>query len=1167
MLNKQLNNIVEYSIKHNVSLVDDADIKRKFRKQFLVLCKICLLHHHLSKLIKLFNDTFGTILLFAFGTCFAVVVVSFFVLSGKLQSTEIDWSNVFCIMAINFPFVMDTIYICEVSHSTIEEAKKSGELIHKIETEDRDVVDEIEMFSLQIANQQVEFNAAGFFPINYTLVFSSCSNNNFLRSSVELPHILINRDRFKEILLKIIDFDIKLQTSCIIIDYGKHKKRHLIQILGRYCVLILLIITFLCLPCIYPQYNDMITTPNLVGFLIMFLHSSVSCQIIGLISMIKSRFAILNKQLNKLVEYSTKHVGLVDEEYDVKRKLRKQFLALCKICLLHHHLSKLIKLFNDTFGVILLSMVGGSFGTIVVTFFQISGELQATKIEWFYVFCMASGTMSFIIETIYVCEAKKSGELIHKIETEDHDMIDEIEMFSLQIANERVEFNAAGFFPVNYTLVFSIIAMEKQFEKFVNNFRILLLHGQIFGLVTFSYTRKKFVASKLRFVYNVLLAFGSGMLVGYYLYLATRQEKLTMNKTIYVIISVTCEVYQIIIWVYSVISCGKFQRILNEIIEFDTKLQKSCIMINYSKNKKRICLQLLGRYSLIIMEISDYVSYMFMYPDYDDLAGDIISILVTILNSSLNNLIENCTKSPLNLNGIDARRKLKKQLLSLCEICHLHHRLSKLIKLFNDTFGVILLFMFANSFVLSVVTFFIMVGQLQSTKIDWVYIVYMAIGTIPFVIDTIYVCHICYSTIGEANKSGELIHKIETENHDIIDEIEMFSLQIANERVEFSAAGFFPINYTLVFSYGQNRAVFQPSFRTGNFQLWRHKFRPSKLRYIYNAFLICGYCTMVSYSQFQWINVEMPPLVKMLRISFLGVFEIQMVATWGCSLTNGRNFIEFLLKIVDFDVKLQANRTIIDYNKNRKRIQFHFVGSCFLLTVIFFSYMFFTRSEDVHERFPEVAFNLLVLINSIICYQTTEFISMIRTRFGILNKQINKMVKSSLRNDINTIIEGVVDSKPQFLALSKICSLHHHLSKMVKLFNGTFGLILLFMFGTSFLVIVISFFYITAMSLATEFRLVAAIFTPVSCMSFVIDTVYVCDVCYSTVGESGELIHKIESEDRDIIDEIEMFSLQILNENVEFSAAGFFPINYTLITGGVTTYIIMLIQLTATLLG
>lgn len=60
-----------------------------------------------------------------------------------------------------------------------------------------------------------------------------------------------------------------------------------------------------------------------------------------------------------------------------------------------------------------------------------------------------------------IFQADKAGELIHRIETEDHDTIDEIEMFSLQMANEEVEFSAAGFFPVNYTLVFSVRGLKE----------------------------------------------------------------------------------------------------------------------------------------------------------------------------------------------------------------------------------------------------------------------------------------------------------------------------------------------------------------------------------------------------------------------------------------------------------------------------------------------------------------------------------------------------------------------------------------------------------------------------------------------------------------------------------------------------------------------------------
>jgi hypothetical protein len=35
----------------------------------------------------------------------------------------------------------------------------------------------------------------------------------------------------------------------------------------------------------------------------------------------------------------------------------------------------------------------------------------------------------------------------------------------------------------------------------------------------------------------------------------------------------------------------------------------------------------------------------------------------------------------------------------------------------------------------------------------------------------------------------------------------MFSLQMANQKVEFSAAGFFPINYTLVFSVSEQSST------------------------------------------------------------------------------------------------------------------------------------------------------------------------------------------------------------------------------------------------------------------------------------------------------------------------------------------------------------------------
>lgn len=70
---------------------------------------------------------------------------------------------------------------------------------------------------------------------------------------------------------------------------------------------------------------------------------------------------------------------------------------------------------------------------------------------------------------------KKSGILIHQIVSQSEDVRDEMEMFSLQLANENVEFNAAGFFTIDYTLIFTVNLI---------NFRIII-HIKKFLLLFF----------------------------------------------------------------------------------------------------------------------------------------------------------------------------------------------------------------------------------------------------------------------------------------------------------------------------------------------------------------------------------------------------------------------------------------------------------------------------------------------------------------------------------------------------------------------------------------------------------------------------------------------------------------------------------------------------------
>ncbi|KAJ3637018.1 hypothetical protein MTP99_000509 [Tenebrio molitor] len=190
-------------------------------------------------------------------------------------------------------------------------------------------------------------------------------------------------------------------------------------------------------------------------------------------------------------------------------------------------------------------------------------------------------------------------------------------------------------------------------------------------------------------------------------------------------------------------------------------------------------------------------------------------------------------------------------------------------------------------------------------------------------------------------------------------------------------------------------------------------------------------------------------------------------------------------------------------------------------------------------------------------------------RFVTLNQQVNTLIKHFSNQDLSPIEKSNMSNK--FLFLSKICALHHHLSKLIKLFNNTFGLNMLMTFGFSFVMITVSLFYVSITVQSTNVDPMVLVYACLTCICYGIDCFYICDVCYSTVEEAnkiGVLIHQIETENQDMVDEIKMFSLQIANNRVEFSAAGFFPINYTLIfsiIGGVTTYIVILIQLSYTL--
>ncbi|KAJ3647886.1 hypothetical protein Zmor_019735 [Zophobas morio] len=370
------------------------------------------------------------------------------------------------------------------------------------------------------------------------------------------------------------------------------------------------------------------------------------------------------------------------------------------------------------------------------------------------------------------------------------------------------------------------------------------------------------------------------------------------------------------------------------------------------------------------------------------------------------------------------------------------------------------------------------------------------------------------------------------------------------------------------FNYHKRILIQSQIFGLVSFTCTNQHFRSSKRQKLWIVALILIYLSLTGYVIYAHFRgqVEKDTIPKISNIIILSCCSLYVSTIWLTSFFNGEKIGDFLQKVVIFDDKVQLESA--RYHKTQKRILVHMVGRFVFLTfyISYFLFMDFATKTVVIILTESCAYVLLVM-NSVMCHQAGELILMLRDRFKVLNKSLDVLIRHYSSN-INVILK----KKPPLMALNTICTLHHHLSKLIKIFNEIFGVVLLFMFGVSFIVIVLALFFTSGeLQRPGGIKWLDVFYMLMTCVSFVIDTVYMCDVCYSTIQEaskSGELIHKIETEEHDLIDEIEMFSLQIANEQVEFNAAGFFPINYTLvfsIIGGVTTYIIILIQLSATL--
>jgi hypothetical protein len=284
------------------------------------------------------------------------------------------------------------------------------------------------------------------------------------------------------------------------------------------------------------------------------------------------------------------------------------------------------------------------------------------------------------------------------------------------------------------------------------------------------------------------------------------------------------------------------------------------------------------------------------------------------------------------------------------------------------------------------------------------------------------------------------------------------------------------------------------------FDYTNKKFQVSRVRCVFSFLAFLFYTSTVSYCVYKTAAVTHGPaaIYKTTDILFLVISGTYVGTIWVCAIINNDKLINLLGKLVDFDLKLHINSVPISYDASRRRILLGFLVRYICLTVIIAFYSWYSR---VHAKtrvlIADWASVFSMVISSVGCHQMTELVLMIKSRFVILNRQINHLVSYFRKNNIATVAK-----KPtRFLALNKICALHHHLTKLVKLFNDTFGVVLLFMFGISFVATVLSLFYGAAELQASKVKWLKLVWSLLACLTYTCDMIYVCHVCYETIEE------------------------------------------------------------------
>jgi hypothetical protein len=279
-------------------------------------------------------------------------------------------------------------------------------------------------------------------------------------------------------------------------------------------------------------------------------------------------------------------------------------------------------------------------------------------------------------------------------------------------------------------------------------------------------------------------------------------------------------------------------------------------------------------------------------------------------------------------------------------------------------------------------------------------------------------------------------------------------------------------------------------------------FKFSKLKTAGNVTASCVLTLVTCYCMY---NFAVDPHLKMIMKTTYSIGLVCsgtfFVTTWTSVLVKKDKLVEFLVKIVDFDVKLRSNGLTINYQKYKTKMIRRLLLKYLFVALHLVAYVLMYMENKGYFHYSMVAHGegiVFMMVSQALSFHLTELVLMLRHRFQLLNGRIEKIVFAS---ESTSFVERTSQNRRLFLTFCKICSLHHHLSKMIKLFNDIYGLTLLLQFSVAFLVMTMMFFYITGFLQADVVPWLQVSNILLLAVLYGIDCFRICDVCYSTVLE------------------------------------------------------------------